>query len=59
MFSVEGGGFNNWMEKLQIFVFKPACKNDYEELHQGVERINVKRYKIESIIDGLFDDTFY
>jgi len=29
----EGGG------GLQIFVFKPACKNDYEELRQGGERI--------------------
>jgi hypothetical protein len=50
-FSVEDGGFDKrfrWVEKLQIFVFKPACKSDYEELHQGGKHINV-----------IFGDTFY
>jgi hypothetical protein len=41
-FSVEGGGLDQtfgWWWWLQIFVFKPACKNDYEELRQGGESI--------------------
>jgi len=52
-FSVEGGGFDKrfgWGEgeELQIFVFKPACKNDYEELRQGGERIMWKGSKFNT-----------
>jgi len=62
-FSVEAGGdFDKefWVGgKLQIFLFKPTCKKRLRRTPSRWRTCNVKRFKIEYVIDSLFDDTFY